>query len=127
MSLHIMYDHQCPECKAYYIPYSDTVVCPNCGFKEDAVYNIIPRLVDSARYQKDRMGRYTPAAWWVGSFGDHVALIIFKLLDRCSFQKEEDFDAIASKFFDNSSWGEQQYLKGHIQDMARLVYLKMCV
>lgn len=125
MSLHIYYDHQCPECEAYYIPYSDTVVCPKCGFKEDEVYDIIPELTRSAQYQMDTMGFYTPIAWWVGSFGDHVALVIFELLDRCSFKKEEDFEAIASDFFDKRDWGNQLYLKGHIRDIAYLVYLEI--
>lgn len=125
MSLHIYYDHQCPECQAHYVPYSDAVVCPRCGFKEDTVDNIIPQLVYSAQYQMDTMGFYTPIAWWVGSFGDHVAFVIFELLDRCSFKKEEDFDAIATDFFDNRDWGDQLYLKEHIRDIARLVYLEI--
>ena len=31
MSLHIMYDHQCAKCEAFYIPYEEGVTCPNCG------------------------------------------------------------------------------------------------
>lgn len=126
MSLHIYYDHQCPECEAHYIPYANTVICPRCGFKEDEVVNIIPQLACSAKYQMDTMGFYTPVAWWVGSFGDHVALMIFKLLDRCDFQEGEDFEAIALEYFDEKDWGEQLYLKEHIRDIARLVYIEIC-
>ena len=47
MSLHIMYDHQCSKCKAFYIPYEKGIVCPNCGLNEDDIYDIVPQLAHS--------------------------------------------------------------------------------
>ncbi|MEA1892188.1 MAG: hypothetical protein U9N33_05685 [Campylobacterota bacterium] len=123
MSLHIMYDHQCSRCEAFYIPYEEGIVCPNCGLDEDEVNDIVPQLANSANYQMDMHGFYTPIAWWTGSFGDHVALLIFKVLDKFYAQEEKGFKEIAKEHFNSSDWGTQQYMKNHIRDLSYKVYL----
>lgn len=125
MSLHIMYDHQCSKCEAFYIPYEEGIVCPSCGLEEDEVYDITPELVHSANYQMDTMGLYEPLAWWVGSFGDHVALLIFKVLDKFYMQEEKGFEEIAEEHFSSSDWGTQQYMKNHIKDLSYKLYLEI--
>jgi len=122
MSLHIMYDHQCSKCEAFYIPYKKGIVCPNCGLNEKEVYDIIPRLINSAKYQIDCFGCYTPIAWWTGSFGDHVALLIFQVLDAFNTQEEKSFQEFALEYFDKSKWGNQLYMKNHICSLAIEVY-----
>jgi len=124
MSLHIMYDHQCQKCAAYYIPYEKGIVCPNCGLDEEEIYDIVPVIVHSAKYQMDTMGFYTPIAWWTGSFGDYVALIIFQILDEYNKQIEmEDFQEVASKYCNSRSWGNQLYMKNHIHELSYKVFL----
>ena len=125
MSLHIMYDHQCQKCEAYYIPYEKDIVCPNCGFNEEEIYNIIPQLAHSANYQMDIHSCYSPIAWWIGSFGDHVALLIFKVLDEFYIQKEKKFEDVALDYFNNRKWGDQLYIKNHIRDLSYKVYLEI--
>lgn len=121
MSLHIMYDHQCSNCEAFYIPYKENISCPNCGFEEESV-NIISTIVNSANYQMDIYGCYSPIAWWVGSFGDHVALHIFNVLDKFYEQKEKNFEEVSKEYFDEGDWGDQIYLKQHIKDISYEVY-----
>ena len=125
MSLHIMYDHQCSKCEAYYIPYEKDIVCPNCGLNEEEVYDITPRLAYSAKYQMDTHGFYTPIAWWTGSFGDHVALLIFKVLDKFYNQKNKSFEEVALEHFDSSKWGDQLYMKNHMRELSYKVYLEI--
>ena len=126
MSLHIMYDHQCLECEAYYIPYAKDIVCPNCGKAEKKVFNIVAELAKSAQYQMNTMGFYTPIAWWTGSFGDYVALIIFQILDAYTNQTEEkDFKSVATEYCNNKTWGNQLYMKNHIRDLTYKVYLEL--
>jgi hypothetical protein len=125
MSLHIMYDHQCPKCAAYYIPYEQNIVCPNCGLDENEVDDIVPQLVHSANYQKNVYGCYTPIAWWVGSFGDHVALLLFEILDKFNVQKEKEFIEFSREYVDNRKWGNQLYLKEHIRNLSYKVYLEI--
>lgn len=125
MSLHIMYDNQCQQCEAYYIPYKDDVVCPNCGSILEEIYNIVPQLAHSANYQMDMHGFYTPIAWWVGSLGDHIALLIFKVLDKFYTQEESTFKEIAQEHFNNRDWGSQLYMKNHIIDLSYEVYLEI--
>ncbi|EDZ63761.1 hypothetical protein [Sulfurimonas gotlandica] len=124
MSLHIMYDHQCSKCEAFYIPYEKDVSCPNCGLNEEEIYDIVPQLAHSANYQMDTMGFYTPIAWWTGSFGDYVALIIFQILDAYNNQEEEkEFQEIALDYCNNRTWGNQLYMKDHICNLSHKVYL----
>ena len=125
MSLHIMYDHQCSKCEAFYIPYEKGIVCPNCGLDEEEIYDIVPELANSANYQMDTMGFYTPIAWWIGSFGDYVALIIFQILDAYAKQDGEDFKDIALEYCDSRSWGNQLYMKKHICDLSYKVFLEL--
>lgn len=125
MSLHIMYDHQCSKCEAFYIPYEKGVVCPQCALDEDETYDIVPQLANSANYQMDIHGFYTPIAWWTGSFGDHVAFLIFKVLDKFYTQKENNFQEVAEEHFNSSEWGTQLYMKNHIRDLSYEVYLEI--
>ena len=125
MSLHIMYDHQCSKCEAFYIPYEKDIVCPNCGLNEEEPYDIVPDLVHSAKYQMDTMGFYTPAAWWTGSFGDYVALIIFQILDAYNNQEEKKFQEIAFEYCNNRTWGNQLYMKDHLRDLSYSVFLAL--
>jgi len=125
MSLHIMYNHQCSKCEAYYIPYEEGVVCPNCGHDEKEPYDLVPILANSAKYQMDIMGLYTPIAWWTGSFGDHVALIIFQILDAYDKQMGQKFQNIAFKYCSSRSWGNQLYMKDHICDLSYKVFLAL--
>jgi len=125
MSLHIMYDHQCAKCEAFYIPYEEGVACPNCGLDEEEVYDVVPDITNSANYQMLTHGFYTPIAWWTGSFGDHVALLIFKVLDKFYTQEEKSFQEIAEEHLSSSDWGTQQYMKNHIRDLSYKVYLEI--
>ena len=125
MSLHIMYDHQCSKCKAYYIPYEEGIVCPNCGFDEKEVYDIVPELANSANYQMITVGCYTPIAWWIGSFGDHIALLIFKVLDAFQSQNEKNFQEFALDYFNKPEWGDQSYMIKHVCDLSYKVFLEL--
>jgi len=125
MSIHIMYNHQCSKCEAFYIPYEEGVVCPNCGVNEAEVYNIVVDILSSADYQMNKHGFYTPKVWWSGSFGDHVALLIFKALDAFYIQEEKSFKEFALEHFNNSKWGNQLYMKNHIYELSCKVFVEL--
>ena len=116
MSLHIMYDHQCSKCEAYYIPYTEGIVCPNYVLHENEVYDLVSELVHSANYQNDMYGSYSPVACGIGSFGDHEVLLIFKALDKFYTQEEN---------FHSREWSSQLYMKNHIKDLSYNVYLEI--
>ena len=123
MSLHIIYDHQCIKCEAYYIPYDKDVVCPNCGVNEEEIAEgIVSRIVSSANYQKEMFGIYTPIAWWTGSLGDHIALLIFQCLDAFEEQSENSFTEFAQIYFDKRQWGNQLYMKSNIYGLSCRVF-----
>jgi hypothetical protein len=122
MTLHITYNHQCPECKALYIPYDYDVKCPNCGLLEKERFDYIPRAAASALYNL-RDGRYVPGAWWVGSYGDQVLLFVFMMLEQHRTNEDgTDFPHIARAFVDNVDWGDQEYAKEHVFAIACRVY-----
>jgi len=123
MTLHIVYDHQCPRCGAFYIPYDEAVPCPNCGEIEEERLDYIPRVVASLEYNMKMTGSYMPAAWWVGSLGDHILYVLFQLFDR--YRKEGaggDFGAFADDVLAAYQWGEQKYMMRHIYMIAVRVH-----
>jgi len=125
MSLHIAYDHQCSQCKAPYIPYNKGIVCPNCECNEDDLYDIVPRITNLAKQQMKMHGFYTPIAWWSGSLGDRVALLIFKVLDAYDEQDKQNFEEFAQEYFNSIRWNNQLYLKHHIYELSCKVYLDL--
>lgn len=122
MTLHIVYDHQCTQCSAFYIPFEENVHCPQCGKLENETFDFIPRAVDSLNFNKTKWGSFTPSAWWVGSFGDHVLNILFTLFDDYDQSGREDFDEFASDHLSELDWGEQTYLEEHIKSISKLIY-----
>ena len=117
MTLHVNYDHQCPQCSALYIPYDRDVPCPKCGNVESEQNDYIKQAADSMRFNKTD-GVYTPAAWWVGSLGDHVLKIMFPLFDAYDEESPADFGKFASCRLDQMNWGDQQYLKVNVLGIA---------
>lgn len=119
MTLHAVYDHQCPQCEAFYIPYDDDVPCPNCGEIEEERFDYVSKATASLRYNLKMTESYMPAAWWVGSLGDHILYVLFQLFER--YRNEEpnmDFEAFADDVLSTYQWGEQKYLMRHIYTIA---------
>ena len=127
MSLRIMHNYQCSNCKAFYIPYEEGIVCPNCGLNEDEIYDIVSLLAQSAQYQMDMHGFYTPIAWWTGSLSDHVSLLIFQVLDAFDSDDRDSFEEFAKEYFDKVKLGSRLYMKDHICDLSYKVYLKLII
>jgi len=117
MTLHIHYDHECPKCEAFYIPYDDRIPCPNCGLIESERIDYIEQATNSMQFNKAD-GRYTPGAWYVGSLGDHVLNLLFPLFDAYDEEKPDDFEAFAASFLGQMGWDDQLYLEKHILGIA---------
>ena len=122
MTLHVPYDHQCPACGAYYIPYDDDVPCPNCGLVEDERFDFIPQAANSALFNIRHYGSYVPPAWYVGSLGDHILRLLFLIFDAYEQSGATDFPTFAQAAVDRMCWGNQQYLANHVRDIAIRVY-----
>jgi hypothetical protein len=117
MTLHITYDHQCPKCQVFYIPYDDQVPCPNCGLIELERIDYIEQAADSMRFNKVD-GSYTPGAWYVGSLGDHILMLLFPLFDAYEEEHPDDFQVFATDRIGKMDWGDQLYLKDHVFGIA---------
>ena len=121
MTLHIQYDHECRHCGAYCIPY-DKVPCPRCGRMERKRFDFIPQAAQSALFNLRSQGCYVPAAWWVGSFADHLLLLLFRMLERHREDASRPFEVVAREEVERMEWGEQEYGKEHLYAMALRVY-----
>ena len=119
MSLHINYSYQCYQCSAYYIPFDETVVCPKCGIKEEEVYaTFISEAADSASFNL-QSGFYEPDFWYINSFADHILHLLFMILEEHRTQKEQKpFEQVAHQAIDEIEFGEQEYLCGHLYQIA---------
>ncbi len=119
MTLHVVYDHACEHCGAFYIPYDREVPCPNCGAVEEERFDYIPQAVQSLRFNKRRGGTYMPPAWWVGSLGDHILRLLFSLFDAYeSREANEGFAEFAASYLADMNWGDQGYLEKHVLAIA---------
>ena len=117
MTLHVQYDHQCPTCEAFYIPYDDQIPCPKCGLIESERFDYIEQAADSMRFNKAD-GTYTPGGWYVGSLGDHILKILFPLFDAYEDNDSGDFQMFAANWLGEMKWGDQHYLEKHILGIA---------
>ena len=118
MTNHISYSHRCPRCEAHYIPYDQDVACPRCGLLESGRYDFIPQALSSMVYNKQTGGQYTPEVWWVGSLGDHILNVLFGLFDAFEQSLSGSFEQFARRYLASMHWGEQGYLRGHIEGIA---------
>jgi hypothetical protein len=121
MTLHITYNHQCPKCNAFYIPYGDAP-CPNCGLLEPERFDFIPRAANSAMFNLRRHNSYAPAVWYVGTFGDHILGLLFPMLDQHRQDPSRPFTTIAREAVERMNFEEQVYLKEHLYNIAIRVY-----
>ncbi|WXG44038.1 MAG: hypothetical protein WED04_08405 [Promethearchaeati archaeon SRVP18_Atabeyarchaeia-1] len=122
MTLHINYDHRCPKCSAYYIPYDKDVPCPQCGVVEEERFDYIPKAAASLLFNLDNYGSYAPAAWWVSSLADHILLVLFPVFEQYRKSNHEDFDSFALDILSKSNWDEQKYLEKHVHRIAVRIY-----
>jgi hypothetical protein len=124
VTLHIVYDHQCPNCQAFYIPYDTDVPCPRCGLVEAERFDYIPQAAASAQFNMQMEGSYVPAAWWIGSLGDHILQMLFNLLEhhRTNPAAGQTFEQMTRESLARANWGNQQYLHGHVYGIAMRVY-----
>jgi hypothetical protein len=118
MTLHVVYNHQCASCQAFYIPY-DGVPCPRCGVVVEERFDYIPEAAASMRFNKDSGGSYTPGAWWVGSLGDHILSLLFGLFDAYdAHEGDQSFEEFATEYLGRMQWGDQEYLRDHVRGIA---------
>lgn len=110
MTLHVVYNHRCPRCKAHYIPYDEDVPCPNCGHVEGERFDYIPLATASLKFNLEVFDSYMPRAWCVRSLGDHILHILFWVFEKFRKQKEkQNFCKFAEKLLSEMDWGEQKY------------------
>src|SRR5438105_1327264 len=124
MSLHIHYDHRCVNCGAVYIPYDRDVPCPQCeGVEGDRFYVFIPQAVASAEYNLKNEGKYMPTAWFVGSLGDHILSLCFRVLDaHRTDPQQRSFERVLVERLARFDWGDQPYAERHLRGILRRVY-----
>ena len=118
MTLHVFYDHQCPECGFWYIPYDDSVACPKCGLVEEERFDFIPRAAESLQFNLESTGSYVPCAWYTGSLGDHSLSVLFGLFDEFVEEEETDFRAFIENILSEPIEGDEKHFRDHICSIA---------
>ena len=118
MTWHVVYSHECGRCDAYYIPYDTDVPCPRCGLVEAERFDYIPQAAGSMRVNRG-LGSYMPGAWWVGSLGDHILLLLFKVFDGYEAQAGElAFEPYLDDALQRIQWEDQGYMQSHLRGIA---------
>ena len=123
MTMHIKYDHICPQCGAMYIPYDSDVPCPMCGTIEDERFDFISQAATPTLVNLKVGGKYIPEAWWVSTYADHVMQVVFQFLETHRIDDAgSEFSSVARGCVDRGEWGNQEYAKEHMFAIACRVY-----
>lgn len=98
MTYHIrLPGYECKNCKTMFMAYSKGVECPKCNKPEESggeTYDFVGITAWSMSFNKKKYKRYTPDAWYSGSYGEAVQGSIFRAFD---YAKQNP----------NMSWGER--------------------
>ena len=120
MTLHISYDHECPECGASYVPYGKEVCCPRCGlFEQERFETFIQLTTKSALYNFQYRRRFTPIAWAACSLGDTLLYFLFTLLD--SYLEKMDGNTVetfSEKYVASADFNGTEYLREYVVILA---------
>ena len=123
MTLHIHYNHTCPKCDAYYIPYDDAVPCPRCGLIETERFDFVPEAARSALFNIQVYGSFVPSAWYVGSYGDHVLMLIFSILEQYRVNKKDTtFQTVVRAIADKMEFGDQEYAREYVVSLSARIF-----
>lgn len=126
MQTFIEYDHNCPNCDAYYIPFNQNTVCPNCGFAEDERFDYIERVVDFIENNLEDYSWIKPDEIEANSFADHVLMLTLQSLEFYAYKRNEfTIDDALSYFFNKVQFKDQEYLRFHIQNISKEVFKKI--
>jgi len=116
-------NYKCPKCSANYIPFKKDFKCPNCGESTNEFFDLIPEMVHSLEYHKQKYGSFRSPAWSITSFVEHIQSIMFDVFDYVESNKLSNPEVFIAEHFDKADWGDKPYLKNHVKEIA-LVTLK---
>jgi hypothetical protein len=89
-------------------------------------FDYITRAVASAQLNLQMQGSYIPGAWWIGSLGDHILSILFRLLEHHRLiPAGQTFAHMTRASLDRAEWGAQEYLREHVYGIAMRVYAEL--
>ena len=122
-TVHINYNHQCPQCKAAYIPFGEDEPCPRCELVEKKRFDFVGRAVPSAQLNLATNGSYLPRVWQVSSLADFVLYLCFEILEQHRMENGRvDIDQVAFEVLEGTDMAGKDYLRPHTYNAALAIY-----
>lgn len=115
-------DFICEKCQKPYIPFKRDFTCPNCGNPTTDRIIYAPSVIKFLKCHKERFGQYVPDGWYTGSLIDHVNFLLFQVFDALEYTKPKKPEEYIKDWLAKAEWGDQQYLKNHVIEIALAVY-----
>lgn len=109
-------DHECKKCGVMFIPFEQGVPRPGCGAISNVATDFVEEAIEGLMIHKRSYRRYTPHGYIVGSFNEHVFLLLCLAFDATKGAK--DFEAALQSHLSMCPWGSQKYLSSHVFDIA---------
>lgn len=125
MTMHIHYDHQCPQCGTDYVPYGEDVPCPKCGLIEPERFDFLAPAADSALVNVRERGVFMPGAWYVGGVADNLLRYIFQALDFHRDTNGTSFTESARCFFGRMDFGDMEFMRPYLIRLSTDVFDKI--
>lgn len=116
-------NYQCPRCQSFLLPYKRGILCPNCDMAVDDAdttkyLDVINSIAGSMELHKAEHGTYFPGAYATLDFMDYMQGVIYRIFDSMEKAKPENEEQYLMDLLDKIGWGNQAYLKSHIEDIA---------
>lgn len=108
--------HQCSQCEAFFLPFEQGLPCPRCGEPATEFHDFLAEAIAGLTIHKRQYGRFSPGAFFVGGFAEHVFLLLCNSLD--AIDGAANFEEAMRRHLDDCEWGDQQYLRSHVYDIA---------
>lgn len=124
MSLHIDYDHKCPECGAEYVPYDLDIPCPNCGLLEKKRYeSFVEETIESMCYNTLTGFGFYPSAWYCTCLADDILLFIFRVFAVYeNYREEESWEHFLHEYIRDSTFDDYEYLRDYMRVLAQRIH-----
>lgn len=125
MTLHVFYNHECPNCRAQYIPYEKGVPCPKCGKVEKVKpFDFVAKVAESLRFNLANYDSFVPPMFAVNTFGDALLYNIFGIFEayrvapKSGKKGKPSFEEFARNGLGKADLGRDSYLRTHLIDIV---------
>lgn len=118
-------DTICEKCLMPYVAFTENYKCPNCSEPNKKSNDLIPEIVRSMIYNKEKYGSYGYEDYYYGSPAEETLLILYSIFDNIEESNRKNDDKIIESYLDKINYYNLLYIKKHFYDLTQAVYKEL--